>query len=98
MIPLMDHMKFKRKEDQMLMLQSYLQNNHGKYRVGENWEEEKKVGGREESGIGGDGGDVQRVWKLNREMCSNGVGGQLGIATRKSQMPGKQESPMTPSG
>ena len=43
------------------------------------------------SGMGGNGGDVQRVRKLNR-------GGELEAATRKSQMPGKQEPPRTPWG
>ena len=37
-------------------------------------------------------GDVQRVRKLNRDVWQ-WWDGELSVATRKSQMPGKQEAP-----
>ena len=40
------------------------------------------------SGMGGDRDDIQRVRKLNRDM-HQWEDKELGIATRKSQMPGK---------
>jgi hypothetical protein len=38
--------------------------------VGGTWEEERRVKGKRgaESGMGGNGGDVQRVRKLNRDV------------------------------
>ena len=63
------------------------------------WKEEKRGKGKRgvESGIGRDGGDVQRVKNLNRCVQQWGIGEQ-GVATIKSQMPGKQERPRTPQG
>jgi hypothetical protein len=48
------------------------------------------------SRYGGDGGDVQRVMNLKR--CVAMWDGELRVANRKSQMPGKQEAPKTQQG
>jgi hypothetical protein len=58
-------------------------------------EEEKSGRGKreEESGIGADGGDEGQEIEQN---CLVMGDGEPGIATRKSQMPGKQEPPRTP--
>lgn len=59
---------------------------------------ERGRGKRALSGVGGDRRDVQRVRKLNRD-CSISFGGwEMGLANKKSQRPGKQESPRTPQG
>ena len=58
--------------------------------MGGTWEEERRGRGKgPESGVGGDWGDVQRIRKLNRGSVG---GGELGLATRKSQKPGKQKA------
>ena len=66
--------------------------------MGGTWEKEKRGMGkrRAESGMGGDRGDVE-----GREFDQRCVGmgdGELEVATRKSQMPGKQEPPRTSQG
>ena len=55
---------------------------------------EEGEGGRgAESGMGGDGEDVEGQ---EIEQGSGAMGdGELGVAARKSQMPGKQEPPRT---
>jgi hypothetical protein len=58
------------------------------------WEERRKKR-RSESGMGGDGGDVQRIRKLNKGVEQWGMA-NWGVATRKSQMAVKQEPPRTP--
>jgi hypothetical protein len=72
MIQLMDHMKLKRKEEQRVDA-SVLLRRGNKIIKGRGWEGlgKKRGEGREgkrgaESGMGGGGGDVQRVRKLNR--------------------------------
>jgi hypothetical protein len=49
----------------------------------------------EESGMRGDG-DLQMVKKLNRRVAIGD--GELGVTTRKSQIPGNKELPRTPRG
>ena len=61
--------------------------------VTEDREEKKK---RDRIMYGRDGGDVQRVRKYERCVAMGEV--ELEVATRKSQMPGKQEPPRTPQG
>jgi hypothetical protein len=61
--------------------------------VGGNWEEER----------GGKGGRIRCGRRLGRctegqeieQTCIAMEDGELGVATRKSQMPGKQEAPRT---
>ena len=47
--------------------------------------------------MGGDGEDVQRGQEIEQRCVAMGDG-ELGVATRKSQMPRKQEPPRTPWG
>jgi hypothetical protein len=42
--------------------------------------------------VGGDGGEIQRVRKLNRERSVAMGHGELGVATRIFQIPGNQEA------
>lgn len=55
---------------------------------------ERECGGKNgvgrRSGKGGDGGEIERVGKLSRGVYQWVM--VTGVATRKSQMPGKQES------
>jgi len=98
MIQLTDHMKLKRKGDQKVDASVLLRGENKIIKGSIMWdglENKKGVGGRgTESGMEGDGGDVQRVRELT-EVYSNG-GWEVGIATRKPQMPRKQEPPRTP--
>jgi hypothetical protein len=74
MIQLMDHVKFKRKEDQRVDASVLCRRGNNIIKGSRGWEglERKKEGGRDkegaDSGFGGDGGDVQRVRKLNRDV------------------------------
>jgi hypothetical protein len=61
----------------------------------------RDLGGREEC-VGGGGGknqvweEIEEMYREEIEQRSVAMGdGELGIATRKSQMPGKQEPPRT---
>jgi hypothetical protein len=66
--------------------------------VGGDLGEQRRGRGKREAGSGveGDGGDVQRVMNLKR--CVAMWDGELRVANRKSQMPGKQEAPKTQQG
>jgi hypothetical protein len=70
-IQLTDHMKLKRKKDQrvdpsgLLRRRNKIRSVEGGRDLGGRQEAEGKKRG-EEPGMGGDGGDVQRVRKLNR--------------------------------
>ena len=71
MIQLMDHMKLKRKEDQRVDASVLLRRGNKIIKGSRGWEglwRKRREGGEKgaESGMGGDGGDVQRVRKLNR--------------------------------
>ena len=71
MIQLTDHMKLKRKEDQRVDASVLLRRGNKIIKGSRGWEglwRKRREGGEKgaESGMGGDGGDVQRVRKLNR--------------------------------
>jgi hypothetical protein len=100
MIQLMDHMKLKRKEDQR-MDRSVLLTKGNKIIKGSRGLEKlgrKRRGGGEKEGQNQvweeTEGDVQRVRKLNRGVEQWEMGN--GVATKKSQMLGKQVPPRTP--
>jgi hypothetical protein len=70
----MEHMKFKRKKDQGVDASVLLRRGNKIIKGSRGWEglweEEKRRRGKrgEESDMGGDAGDVQRVRKLNRSV------------------------------
>ena len=73
MIYLKDHRKLKRKEDQIVDALVLITRGNKIIKGSRGWEglRRKRRGERkiqEESGMGEDGGDVQRVRKLNRAM------------------------------
>jgi hypothetical protein len=70
MIQLTGHMKLKRKEDQRVDASVLLSSGNKIIKGSKGWEglERKRRRGEEESGMGGDVGDVQRVRKLNRDV------------------------------
>ena len=95
-------MKLKNKEDQSVDVSVLLRRRNKIIKGSRGWEglERERRGGRENEG-------QNRVWEEMEEMyrgSENGkrcvaVGnGELQVATRKSQMPGKQEPPRTPWG
>jgi hypothetical protein len=57
--------------------------------------EERKGEKGKESGIGGDGGGRCTEGQEIEQMCVAMQDGKLGVATRMSQIPGKQEPPST---
>jgi hypothetical protein len=63
-----DHMKLKKKEVQCMDASAPLRrgNNHWRYRVGETWDQKRRRRVNKGSSVGGNGGDVKRVTKLNR--------------------------------
>ena len=102
MIQLTDHMKLKRKEDQRVDASVLLRRGNKIIKGSRGWE-----------GLGrkrGEGGEKRgrirygRRWRRCTEgqeieqRCVAMGDGELGVATRKSQMPGKQEPPRTPWG
>ena len=98
----MDHMKFKRKEDQSVDTSILLRmwNNIIKCSRGCEGLRRKRGRGEEKRGRIRYG----RRWRRCTEgqeieqRCVAMGDGELGVATRKSQMPGKQEPPRTPWG
>jgi hypothetical protein len=64
------------------------------------WKEKGRRGKRETgSGSGREKRELLRDRTLNQEKKNTAVGnGELGVATRKSQMPGKQEVPRNQQG
>ena len=100
MIQLTDHMKVKKKEDQSVDASVLLRRGNKIITGARGWEGlGRKRGGREEKS-----GDRIRCGR-RRGRCTEGQeieqtciameDGELGVATRKSQMPGKQEAPRT---
>jgi hypothetical protein len=91
-----DHMQLKKKEDQNVVT-SILHKmgnkiiTEGKGREGTGRERGGRVKRGAGSGMGRDKREVQRVGKLNVAVGEE----ELGVVTRKSQMPGKQEAPRT---
>ena len=69
------------------MLQSYLEGGTSR------WE---GLGRKREGGRGKEG--QNQVWVEMEEMYKGSGDGELRVATRMSQMPGKQEPPRTPWG
>lgn len=97
MTQLTDHMKFKKKEDQSVDISVLLRRNKiitaGRRREGSGREREGEGKRRTGSGVGGDWGEYRELeieWR-----CVAVESGELGVATRKSQMPRKQEAPST---
>jgi hypothetical protein len=91
-------MKLKKKEDKNVDASSFLergsnysQDVEGGRDLGGKKEDEGKRGA--ESGM--QGGDRDNIQKSNRGMCVAMGYGELGVATIKPQMPGKQEVPRT---
>lgn len=71
----------------------------GRGRQGSGRERGRKRKSGAGSDIGGDGGEVERVRKLNIEWRCVAVGdGELRVATRKFQMLGTQDVPRTQQG
>ena len=97
----MNHMKLKRKEDQRVDASVLLRMGNNTIKGSRGWEEL----GRKREGGGGRGriryGKRWRRCTEGQEIeqrCVAMGDGELGVATRKSQMPGKQEPPRTPRG
>jgi hypothetical protein len=96
----MDHMKLKRKEDQRVDASVLLRRGNKIIKGSRGWEGlgRKRSGERvAESGMGGHGDDVQRGQETEQRCVSMGDG-ELGVATRQTQMPGKQEPSGIPWG
>ena len=99
-IQITDHMKLKRKEDQRVDASVLLIRGNKIIKGSRGWEGlgRKRSGERvAESGMGGHGDDVQRGQETEQRCVSMGDG-ELGVATKKSQMSGRQEPPRTPLG
>jgi hypothetical protein len=66
--------------------------------VGETWEERRRGRGKEENNQVSE--DMEEMYMEKgqeiEQRCIAMGDGELGVATRKSQMPGKQEPPRTP--
>ena len=98
-VQLMDHMKLKRKEDQRVTVSVMLRRGNKIIKESRGWEElgRKRRGGGEKRRI-----RYGRRWRRCTEgqkieqRCVAMGDGELGVATRKSQMPGKREPPKTP--
>jgi hypothetical protein len=97
MTQLMDHMKFKRKEDQRMGASVLLRSGNKIIKGSGGWEGlgRKRRGGRDEG--------QNQVWEETEEMYNQEIerrcvamgDGELGAATRKSQTLEKQEPPRT---
>ena len=102
MIQLMDHMKLKRKEDQRVDASVLLRRGNKIIKGSRGWEElGRKRRRRGEKGVRIRYGRRWRRCTEGQEIeqrCVAMGDGELGVATRKSQMPGKQEPPRTPWG
>jgi hypothetical protein len=89
-------MKLRKKKDQSVEASELLRRGN-KIVTGRRgtWEEEKRERGkRGRIRYWRRLDDIQRVSKVNRGVRQLG-NGELGVATRKSQMPGKQKAPRT---
>ena len=99
MIQFTDHMKLKRKEDQRVDASVLLRRGNKIIKGSRGWEglgRKRRGGGEKRSRI-----RYGRRWRRCTEgqeieqRCVAMGDGELGVATRKSQMPEKQEAPRT---
>jgi hypothetical protein len=99
----MDHMKLKRKEDQRVDASVLLRRRNNIIKGIRGWEElgRKRRGEGEKEGQNQVWEEIEEMYREDQEIEQRCVAmghGELRVATKKSQMPGKQEPPRTPQG